>query len=101
MRCAILAAAALLQGCIYLPRTTVAYDEACRVESKQMVLEPNQVLGLGHCVQEQCVVLLAGAGVVTAVSAVVSGSIVVTGNIVYWLEKQGRCDRSSPREKNA
>lgn len=101
MRCAIVLAAALLQGCLYLPRATSAYDEVCKVESKQMVLEASQVASLGHCVQERCVVLLAAAGVVTAVSAVVSGSIMVTGNIVYWLEKQGRCDRSSAREKNA
>ena len=27
-------------------------------------------------------------------SAVVSGSIVVTGNIVYWFEEEGRCAAS-------
>lgn len=101
MRFAALLIVLLLQGCIYLPRTTSSYDEACRIEAKQMVLEPSQLLGLGGCVQQQCAVLLVAAGVVTAVSAVVSGSIVVAGNIAYWLEKQGRCDRASLREKHA
>jgi hypothetical protein len=30
-------------------------------------------------------------GAVAAASVVVSGSIVVVGNVVYWLEKQGKC----------
>jgi hypothetical protein len=28
---------------------------------------------------------------VSAASAIVSGSIVVAGNLVYWFEKQGQC----------
>jgi hypothetical protein len=35
-----------------------------------------------------CLVVALG---VTAGSAVVSGSIVVAGNTVYWLEKRGKC----------
>ena len=34
---------------------------------------------------------LAGVIVVTAGSAVISGSIVVTGNTLHWLEYQGTC----------
>jgi hypothetical protein len=32
-----------------------------------------------------------GLGVVAVASAVVSGSIAVVGNVVYWLERQGQC----------
>jgi hypothetical protein len=32
-----------------------------------------------------------GASVVTAATIVVSGSIVVVGNIAYWLERKARC----------
>ena len=35
--------------------------------------------------------MLASAGLVTAASAVVSGSIALVGNVIYWFEKQGRC----------
>ena len=83
--------ALLLAGCIYVPRSTVFYDQDCRIEAKHMTLEMTQVGALGHCGGNQCAQLLVAAGAVTAASAVVSGSIVVTGNIVYWFEKQGRC----------
>ena len=36
-------------------------------------------------------VQLGALGAVAAASAVVSGSIVITGNAVYWFDKQGRC----------
>jgi len=39
-----------------------------------------------------CVVgALAGVIVVTAGSAIISGSIVITGNTLHWLEYQGTC----------
>ena len=81
----------LLAGCIYLPRTTVVYDQDCRIEAKHMTLEMTQIGALGGCSGSQCAQLLVASGAVAAASAVVSGSIVVTGNIVYWFEKQGRC----------
>ncbi|HYR34779.1 MAG TPA: hypothetical protein VEQ87_10850, partial [Burkholderiales bacterium] len=69
----------------------VAYDEGCRIETREMTLTMTQIGGIAHCSGKDCAQLLAAAGAVTAASAIVSGSIVVTGNIVYWLEKQGRC----------
>jgi hypothetical protein len=86
-----IAIALLLAGCIYVPRTTVVYDQECRIEAKHMTLEMTQVGALGSCGGNRCAELLVAAGAVAAASAVVSGSIVVTGNIVYWFEKQGRC----------
>ncbi|HEX7053509.1 MAG TPA: hypothetical protein VF211_06175 [Burkholderiales bacterium] len=85
------AAALLLAGCIYLPRTTTVYDEDCRIEAKHMELQMAQVGALGRCQGRGCAELLVAVGAVAAASAVVSGSIVVTGNVVYWFEKQGRC----------
>ncbi len=87
----LVALAGVLQGCVYLPRTTTVYDENCRIEAKHLQLEMAQIGQLGHCSGQQCAELLVAAGAVAAASAVVSGSIVVTGNIVYWFEKQGRC----------
>ena len=84
-------AALLLHACVFVPRTTTAYDEACRTETKHMRLEAAQIGALGHCSQKDCAVALAALGAVAAASAVVSGSIVVVGNVVYWIEKQGKC----------
>ena len=82
---------ALLQGCVFVPRTTTTYDEECRTETKQMTLRPEQIGIIGSCAGRDCVYVLVAVGAVAAASAVVSGSIVVVGNVVYWLEKQGKC----------
>ncbi len=86
-------ATALLQACVVVPRTTTAYDADCRVYARQMVLDIEQFGYFGACANQGCAALLVGAGVVTAATAVVSGSIAVVGNIVYWFERQGQCVR--------
>ena len=88
---------ALLEGCVVVPRTLDVYDAQCRLTTRQMTLEVEQLGGFVGCANEGCVALLAAAGVVTAASAVVSGSIVVVGNFVYWLEKRGNCEREPER----
>jgi hypothetical protein len=90
-RSAIVASTALLQACVYVPRTTQVYDADCHIEARRMELELYQVGYFAGCSNEGCVSMLVAAGMVTAASAVVSGSIVIAGNIVYWFEKQGRC----------
>jgi hypothetical protein len=91
VRVLIALAAVLVQGCIFLPRTTTAYDEECQLERRQMRLEAAQIGAIGHCSGRECAYALVAIGAVAAASAVVSGSIVVVGNVVYWLERQGRC----------
>ena len=83
--------AALLGGCIYVPKTTEVYDANCAVNARHMTMELHQIGAIGRCQGQRCAELLVAAGAVAAASAVVSGSIVVTGNVVYWFEKQGRC----------
>jgi hypothetical protein len=78
-------------GCVYLPHTTNVYAAGCEIDAKKMTLEAHQIASLGHCVNEGCAALLVVAGIVGAATAVVSGSIVVAGNVVYWLEKKGQC----------
>ena len=85
----------LLQGCVYLPRTTVVYDADCRITSKRMDLQPVQIAAISGCSNDGCAALLVAAGATAAASEVISGSIVVAGNVVYWFEKQGRCVREN------
>ena len=82
---------ALCAGCVYVPRTTEVYDEDCRIQAKQMTLDLQQVGGFAGCSNQGCVALLVALGAVTVASAVVSGSIVLAGNAVYWFEKRGSC----------
>jgi hypothetical protein len=87
--CAVL----LLQACVMVPRTVEGYDAGCRTQARHMVLDAVQVGSIGSCSNQGCVMIVAVAGVTAAASAVVSGSIAVVGNVVYWLERQGRCER--------
>jgi hypothetical protein len=81
----------VLSACIVVPQTRETYDPECRVLTRQVTLEA-AVLGQFHsCQGRGCELVLVSAGVVTAASAVVSGSIALVGNVVYWFEKQGRC----------
>lgn len=83
--------ALMLQGCIYVPRSTTAYDADCQIKTRQMELQPVEIEIFRGCSSNDCVALLVAAGAVAAASAVVSGSIVVVGNVVYWFEKWGNC----------
>ena len=83
----------LLQGCVVVPQTREVYDPDCRTMTRQMTLETAVVGGFQSCSGDACVAMLTGLGVVTAASAVVSGSIALVGNVVYWFERQGRCNR--------
>lgn len=80
-----------LAACVFMPETTVRYDPACGVTEKHMRLQLYQMDAFVHCRDQGCVELLAAAGVVSAVSLVVSGSVVVAGEVVYWLEAKGQC----------
>lgn len=88
---AIALAASALGGCVFLPYTTSEYDARCDITRRHMVLRPYQVDAFLGCQNEGCAALLVLAGAVTAASAVISGSVAVVGDSVYWLEAQGQC----------
>lgn len=90
----------LLASCIVVPRTEVIYDPQCQIQFKQMrfdVLEGSgSGAGLNCRTSADCLGSLVLIGGVSAASAVISGSIVIVGNTIYWLEKQGRCLAGPP-----
>jgi hypothetical protein len=86
-----LGAALLLGGCIVVPRATEVYDPQCRTMVRQVVLETAVIGSIAHCHNEGCAAMLASLGIVTAASAVVSGSVALIGNMVYWAERRGQC----------
>lgn len=87
----------LLSSCVYMPETSVRYDPKCGVYERKMTMQPYQVGSLMGCRDEGCVTGLVAAGVISAATAVITGSVVVVGNVVYWLEKQGQCLNPPPR----
>jgi len=84
----------LLCSCVIVPRTTEVYNTDCKYIVKHTELKPVYVAALGGCKDQQCAGVLVFAGVATAISAVISGSIVIVENIVYWLEKPEDCNET-------
>lgn len=87
---------ACLQACVVVPRTIQVYDAECGIMARQMDLETVQIAAIRGCSNSGCGAALVAAGATAVASTVVSGSIVIVGNVVYWFEKQGRCMRESP-----
>ena len=81
----------LLAGCVYVPEDAHSYDEKCNVMRKKKVLALEEAIPMANCSNEACALLMASYGLVTAASFVVSGSIVVISNTVYWLETPSDC----------
>ena len=78
---------------MFLPVTATEYDSQCELIRRHMVLKPHQVDALIGCQNEGCGALLVLAGVVAAASVVVSGSVAVVGDTIYWLQDEGQCRR--------
>jgi hypothetical protein len=86
-----------LCSCIIKPKKVVGYDEACNVETKRYELTVEQVKMFENmqCENDDCkkqfVGQAVGAVFMVPLSAIVSGSIMVTGNTLHWLEEKGKC----------
>ncbi len=87
--CAALALAASLAACIAVPVVDQA-EPACQTYTRSMSLK---TVGMNNvnCRDEAC---LAGVLAISAGSVLISGSIVLTGNTIHWLEYQGTCSDS-------
>lgn len=83
----------LLPACVYVPVAVDTYDYECRMVARQYTLQPVQFAAIQGCANSGCAALMAAAGITAAGSLVISGSVAIVGNVVYWLEKQGRCLR--------
>lgn len=83
----------LLSACLVVPRTVERYDPECQVVARHMDLETVQIGYISGCSNQGCATLIVAAAATVTASAIISGSIVVIGNTVYWFEKQGRCLR--------
>ena len=91
-------ASLLASGCVIVPRTREGYDPDCQFVTHSMEVEAVQVAEFRTCgVQghftgnDLCVAAWVASLGVTAASAVVSGSIVVVGNVAYWAERRINC----------
>lgn len=86
-----------ISGCAFVPRVSEEqkYLQQCKLFTKQLELDI-EVIDASGCEKTDDVglCLLVYAVGVPTVTLVVSGSIVVAGNTIHWMEYQGRCENS-------
>ena len=94
-----------LAGCIYQPKVDHYYEADCEIELRKMTMSLHQrqelLYGQGVCSDNQgCLTIVAvkliAAAVALPASAIVSGSIVVVGNSIFWMQERGECPRTWP-----
>jgi hypothetical protein len=85
-----------LTGCMVTTQVVQHYDDECHIVTKHVELNKPELASIGYCRDAtSCVGNLVVMGAMSAASVVISGSVVVVGNAVYWLEKQGQCRRTT------
>lgn len=81
---------------MFVPRTVNEHHNNCHLVTKKFTLEEHQI-GHLHCRNEGCLIAL----IPSAVTLIVSGSVVLIGNTIHWLEKQGKCHNDDNDLKNS
>jgi predicted small integral membrane protein len=81
----------LLPGCVIVPTTIDTYDTECQTVSHHLVLQSVQIAEINHCRNQECTMMAVAGAATVAVSAIVSGSIVIVGNAAYWIERRATC----------
>jgi len=88
-------ACTLLSSCVVVPVTVAGYDPDCRIITHHMELKARQddpTIRCGNSTDSPACRQWLGEVIVTAAgSAIVSGSIVVVGNVIYWAEERVGC----------
>jgi len=80
--------ALMLSACAYHPKHVEVYDPECNIKHKKLVIgEDKSNMQVGNCENEACIASL----LTIPLQALVAGSIVAAGNVIYWLEKEGTC----------
>ncbi|WP_062067332.1 hypothetical protein [Cellvibrio sp. OA-2007] len=94
-------------ACVVTPKKAASYDEKCMVSTQKIVLTTEQMRTFDNvdCLTKSCKSELTGALVVATLtattSAIVSGSVALIGNTLYWLESQGECPNKTRQEKDS
>lgn len=78
-----------ISGCMVYPKEVRYYDEECGIERRHFELHAEGING--SCSGTDPATCAAALITVGAASAIISGSIAVIGNFVYWLEELGNC----------
>lgn len=96
-------------GCVVAKTVPSEVDTRCRLTTRKVALDFSEQ-GAGAsvkavlqttkgCNNAECLLIVpAGLVAIPVGSVIVSGSIMIAGNTIHWLEAQGRCDDSATRK---
>lgn len=93
-------------ACVVTPKKGGSYDEKCMVSTQKIVLTTEQMRTFDDidCLTRSCKEDVTGALVVATLtattSAIVSGSVALIGNTLYWLESQGECPNKNHQKED-
>jgi hypothetical protein len=87
----------LIHGCVFLPETKVdsLVLENCQTYTNKWELTHKQYVDFNSCAGSpvETGICLGFVGIVVpAGSFILSGSVVLVGNTLHWLEYKGRCE---------
>ena len=88
---------ALLISCAFVPKESrdQEYREMCIMQTKRLTLSAEEINGkLCDSGIDASACLMVWGVIVPVGSFVVSGSVVLIGNILHWLEYQGTCEKA-------
>lgn len=96
VKIAILSALMSINACAYVPITKpqLDQDDSCHMLTNELELKEVQLIKSGNCAGDACAAFI----VVPVSSFIVSGSIVLIGNTLHWLEKNGTCSQGFVRQ---
>ena len=98
-----------LNGCaVFYPKKIAYHDADCDIRAKKFVLDvtnlreecakgPSPTI---ECLQGNLIAELIAQSVISASSLIISSSIAIVGNTIYWLEKQSKCKTKITPEIN-
>lgn len=78
-------------GCIVTPKVESGYDTFCRADYQSLTLTTKQMDAFGSTCDDNCMAAKIANLVSVPASVIVSGSVVVAGDTVLWMEHVGSC----------
>ena len=86
------AAAMLLCACMTVPVIDHSRPGPCPMLTRELTLTVVEMRDAYKCGQvNDCLAVLALGSALFVASTVVSGSVVIVGNTLHWMERNGRC----------
>ena len=87
-----LATPLLLSACVALPVIDYSRPIPCAMVTRELMLTVVEMRDAYRCQRaDDCLAALALGSALFMASTVVSGSVVIVGNTLHWMESNGRC----------